>query len=438
MFTNVTQNNFRRTIREVVYVVKVADSTITARLHEYKRTQSAALTVKQFREFGPRLKVKAQPPAIWKRAEKEERREKRRLRLLGGDDAETLEQSGNSGEEAGSTAPRPKKKRRSNNGSSQAVASQPSLSGTQATETSSVGVDALDGNNETVVESVAAAAEEVEAGEVSDPDFIMPKKRGRPPKKRAPIIIPDEDLEIEEDLEAEITDTIKDWEGIFKDFATNENHDLLKRTGWTAAEMARVAFDTRDAPPVDDSPDIGEHEFADDPDVATCILRPEEVRRKEAIWITENEDWLRTQQEKMLQAELELAEDKPKKAKQKRKHHQMGDGSLLEGQPATSAADGVHKMLKKRAKAFSNHINYDKLKELFPGGKSPTDSAQGASPASANQTSPPVVEVTEEDAEGEDDDEEEVAEDEEEEDLENQYMDDDDEGFGNDYSDNWQ
>jgi transcription factor IIIB subunit 2 len=265
----------------------------------------------------------------------------------------------------------------------------------------------------------------------------MPKKRGRPPKKRVPIVVPEEDLEIEEDLEAEITDTIKDWEGIFKDFATNENHDLLKRTGWTAAEMARVAFDTRDAPPVNDSPDIDENEFNDDPDVATCILRPEEVRRKEAIWITENEDWLRTQQEKMLQAELELAEDKPKKPKQKRKHHQMGDGSLLEGQPATSAADAAHKMLKKRAKAFSNHINYDKLKELFPGGKSPSGSGLGASPAD-NSTSPPVAGVTEEDAEGEEEEEVvEEEEEEEEEDLEHQYMDDDDEGFGHDYDDNY-
>ena len=81
-------NNFRRTIREVVYVVKVADSTITSRLYEYKRTQSAALTVNQFREFGPRLKVKAQPPAIWRRAEKEERMEKRKKRLEEGGSAE--------------------------------------------------------------------------------------------------------------------------------------------------------------------------------------------------------------------------------------------------------------------------------------------------------------------------------------------------------------
>jgi transcription factor IIIB subunit 2 len=453
-------NNFRRTIREVVYVVKVADSTITSRLFEYKRTQSAALTVNQFREFGNRLKVKADPPAIWKRAEKEVRKEERMKRLLDGPEVEKDAEddgSGNSGGEAGpSTAPtRASKRRKSNDGSSQAVVAQPTPPDTQETAPTTArvdgssqavaaqptppetqetaptvaGVDALDGNAEAVIESAVAAVEEVEAGEAADPDFVIPKKkRGRPAKKRTPIVIAEEDLEIEHDIESELRDTIKDWESIFKEMATNPDHEILKRTGWTAAAMASAAADTRDTVPVNDDPEIGDQEFENDPDVATCILAPEEVRRKEAVWITENEEWLRAQQEKMLLAELEAAEDKPKKPKQKRRHHQMGDGSVLEGQPATSTADAVQKMIKKRAPAFSNHINYDRLKELFPGGTPSASSSKGASPASR---SPPVREVTDEDAEGEEEEvEEEAAE--EDEDLENEHMmDDEDEGFGN-------
>ena len=431
-------NNFRRTIREVVYVVKVADSTITSRLYEYKRTQSAALTVNQFREFGPRLKVKAQPPAIWRRAEKEERKEKKKQRAREGSDVAPPqnESAGSEVEPGEDTAPkRTSKRRKSNDGSSQPAGTQTETLDTQDSDPSAE-IEAFDGNNEAVVESVASAVEELEAGETTDPDFVMPKKRGRPPKKRVPVVIDEEDLEIEQDLEDEVTSTIKDWEGIFKEIANSEDHELLRRSGWTAAEMARVAADTRDVVPVSLDPEVGEDEFNDDPDVATCILAPEEVRRKEAIWITENEDWLRAQQTKMLEAELEAAEDKPKKPKQKRKHHQMGDGNVLEGQPATSAADAAHKMLKKRAKAFSNHINYDRLKELFPGGQtsaSPSGSGQGASPSSNAPGA--VQQATNVDAEGdeeeEEEDEEEMQEAEEEEDLEHNYLEDDDEGFGN-------
>ncbi|KAJ4377699.1 transcription factor TFIIIB subunit brf1 [Neocucurbitaria cava] len=439
-------NNFRRTVREVVYVVKVADSTINSRLYEFKRTPSSVLSVDQFRQIGQRLKVKTQPPAIWRRAEKEERKEKRRLAQemdQEGDSAETApaEQSGDNELELGpSTKPtRSSKRRKLSNGTSRAVATRPpDTLDAEGIDPLAVGADALDGNHDAVVDTVASAVAEVEAGEATDPDFAMPKKRGRRSKKRDPIVIPPEDLEIEQDIESEVTDVIKDWESIFKEFANNDNHDLLKRTGWTAQELTRAHTDTRDVP-VNLSPDIGEDEFENDPDVAHCILGPDEVRRKEAVWITENEDWLRDQQKKMLEAELEAALDKPKKPKQKRRHHQMGDGSVLEGQPATSAADAAHKMLKKRAKHFSNHINYDKLKELFPGGNmasSPSDSGQGASPATPQaMRSPPTLQITNAEADVDEEEEEEPqdAAYEEEEDLENQYMDDDDEGFGDDF-----
>jgi len=402
-------NNFRRTVREVVYVVKVADSTINSRLYEYKQTPSSALTVNQFREIGQQLKVKTLPPAIWRRAEKESRQERKRA-------AHHMAPAAAEAQPTPGDAP---------------------SDGPPAT--------ALDGNADTVVDSVASAFADAEEDHVDDPDFAvpkLPKKRGRPPKKRAPVAIAPEDLEIEQDIEEEVTDTIKDWESIFKEFADNENHELLQRTGWTAREMTRVRTDTRDVP-VNLSPDIGEDEFDDDPDVANCILGPAEVRRKEAIWITENEDWLREQQKKILQAELELAEDKPKKPKQKRKHHQMGDGSVLEGQPAASAAEAAHKMLKKRAKQFSNHINYDRLKELFPGGDTtstaptPAGSGQGASPPTSHAAQSPAAAVVAaaavatEEEEGEEEEEEmdDALEEEEEEDLEHQYLEDDDQGF---------
>ncbi|KAH7380584.1 Brf1-like TBP-binding domain-containing protein [Pyrenochaeta sp. MPI-SDFR-AT-0127] len=424
-------NNYRRTTREVVYVVKVADSTINARLYEFKRIPASVLSVNQFREFGQRLKVKTQPPAVWRRAEKEERKEKRKLaeeralkNVNTGSESDTRDQSGKeevANDYSSEMPTRTSKRRKSNDGTFQALAPQPGASRAQSTDTAAPDMDSFDGNNDAMVDSVGSALAAVEAGEASDPDFVMPKKH----------------LEIEQDIESELTRVIQDWESIFKEFAHNENHDLLRRTGWTAQQMTQAYTDTRDVP-INISPDIGEDEFEDDPDVANCILGPMEVRRKEAIWITENEDWLRQQQKKMLDAELEAAQDKPKKPKQKRRHHQMGDGSVLEGQPAASAAEAAHKMLKKRAaKQFSNHINYDRLKALFPGGNAATPqsgSGQGASPAASQVTqSPPVAQAIDEEDREEEEEEEQMQELEEEEDLENQYMDDEDEGFGEDF-----
>ncbi|OAL43197.1 hypothetical protein IQ07DRAFT_580476 [Pyrenochaeta sp. DS3sAY3a] len=415
-------NNFRRSVREVVYVVKVADSTINARLYEYKKTPSSALSVQQFRDIGQRLKVTTQPPSVWRRAEKEERKEKRKARASPDDnDGDSVhEQSPDTDSQAGpSKAPlRASKRKRLNNGKSLPTPTQADEED-EPSDMLVTDTDNLDGNDDDMVDSIANAVA----------------------AKREPIAIDPEDLEIEQDIESELTHAIKDWEAIFKEFADNENHDLLQRTGWTAQEMARAQTDVREVP-INLSPDIGEDEFEDDPDVANCLLGPAEVRRKEAIWLTENEDWLRDQQKKMLESELERAQEKPKKPKQKRRHHQMGDGSILEGQPATSAADAAHRMLKKRAKHFSNHIDYDRLKELFPGGNmavTPSDSGQGGSPAPSHPAhTPPVVPVANVEHEEEDDEEEyeemqEATYEDEDEDHEQQYLEDVDEGFGEDF-----
>ncbi|KAF3049788.1 transcription factor TFIIIB subunit brf1 [Didymella keratinophila] len=435
-------NNFRRSVREVVYVVKVADSTVNARLYEYKRTPSSALTVNQFREFGDKMKVKTLPPAIWRRAEKEENLAKRREKQAAlGITAEELEEMDTTAEAGPSTAlTRASKRRKRNDGVSQdAPAQLQTPDPTQQTTQEVVDIDALDGGNEEgFVDAIGSAFAETNGDDSLDENFVMPKKRGRPPKKREPIQISPEDLDIEEEIEKEITEEVQQWEKVFADFADNDNHEVLKRTGLTAKELADTLTPNRN---INTLPDIGEDEFEDDPDVANCILNPAEVKLKERVWLTQNEDWLREQQAKLLAAELEAALDKPKKPKQKRKHHQMGDGSVLEGQPAASAADAAHKMLKKRAKGFSNHINYDRLKELFPGGNTdaastPSGSGLGASPAPSQTAATPAaapIEVPE------DDEEEYEEEEQEEEDLdeEHQYRDDEDEGFGDDYGDDY-
>ncbi|KAI9268764.1 hypothetical protein BY458DRAFT_436724 [Sporodiniella umbellata] len=62
-------NGFRRTLREMVYVVKVAETTIMKRLDEFNKTESAQLSVTDFRTVW--LEKRANPPSFTKNRKKD-------------------------------------------------------------------------------------------------------------------------------------------------------------------------------------------------------------------------------------------------------------------------------------------------------------------------------------------------------------------------------
>lgn len=64
-------NNFRRTIEEVVQVVKIADVTLRKRLAEFKDTASGGLTIEDFRSVW--LDENSDPPAFTQGLQKEEK-----------------------------------------------------------------------------------------------------------------------------------------------------------------------------------------------------------------------------------------------------------------------------------------------------------------------------------------------------------------------------
>jgi transcription factor IIIB subunit 2 len=64
-------NNFRRSVEEIVQVVKIADTTLKKRLDEFKKTPSGALTLADFRTVW--LDEEMDPPAFTKGREKEEK-----------------------------------------------------------------------------------------------------------------------------------------------------------------------------------------------------------------------------------------------------------------------------------------------------------------------------------------------------------------------------
>jgi transcription factor IIIB subunit 2 len=444
-------NNFRRTVREVVYVVKVADTTINQRLYEYRRTQSSQLTVKQFREFAPLLKTKIAPPAVYLRQEREEKAEarKRKASELANEESENFGELDDAGEDVPerATPPVPSKptkrqaemlkKRRSNSGEQLPTPAQTQDSeqaNGQGAEDMVVDVDALTAiaadDIDAGLDALANAEEAVAADEEAP---LVPKKRGRPRKRRAPVIIPEEDLEVEQELEEEMLDAMSKWEDIFREFKDNDNHVTFIDSLEKARRLVELYQPNRN---VNSEEEIGEDEFQGDPDVDCCQLSYEESQAKERIWLIENEDWLRQQQERILVKALDEARGNPKKPKQKRrKQQQMGDGSILEGQPAASADEAAKKMLQKRAKHFSSHINYDVFKDLMPtvsdassGTATPEEQTATPIPEQLAQTTYQVVPVGAGDDEA-DDEEYEAQDVEEEEDLEQEYMSDEEEGF---------
>ncbi|KAF2747956.1 hypothetical protein M011DRAFT_401027 [Sporormia fimetaria CBS 119925] len=370
-------NNFRRTVREVVYCVKVADSTINQRLYEFKRTKSSKLTLAQFKEFGLRLKDDILPPAIYRREEKEARMLKRKAIAAGLEDV-----TGDADVVATSGKPARKvaQKRTTAPGAEQPT----TPDGPNAFLIPDIPIDpnaspqdAMDFESEDHLAYVAAATAPEEA-------------------KQAPVVVAEEDLEIEEILENEVLEITHAWEDVFRQFDQNENHPILRAAGDTAQALVREHMPDNN---VRTTEEVDEEEFADDPEVMNCVCSPAEVRIKEKVWVTQNEDWLREQQKKTLEKALEEAKGKPKKKTTKKRTGQLGDGSVLGGKPAASAADAVAKMMAKRAK-FSSHIDYAKLQELFgtTGGASAAGSGTGsdasASPAASGAGAEEVQEET--------------------------------------------
>jgi transcription factor IIIB subunit 2 len=88
-------NNFRRSVREVVYIVKAGDSTIIKRLEEFRRTKAGNLTVDQFRKYGKRLKSDGELPPIVKLQKEQELKKAREAAEAAGVDMDEEEQDTN-------------------------------------------------------------------------------------------------------------------------------------------------------------------------------------------------------------------------------------------------------------------------------------------------------------------------------------------------------
>ncbi|TVY18114.1 Transcription factor IIIB 70 kDa subunit [Lachnellula arida] len=380
-------NNYRRSITEVVYIVKVTTHTIQKRLDEFKLTPSSALTVDEFlnNEF---LESSHDPPSFYEKTDEFQKNKKRRKRkryghdgLEGvgedGDEAESVddENQGNKRQRTGAT-PNPEhalpttELRRDADGF--AIPPPPTQPSSQSDETRQVEqssgipidpdlVDAIIADHtetsfQRLVETFGDAAADPPAGAISgsiSSDSVS-RLEGRDTTRY--VYVPEAWSNAEAQLAKEMSEIVSDP-------GTVEHAAQYAKAEKRVAKHMALAMLTQKIIP--SAPIIGEEEFADDPEVQNFILSPEEAAKKEKMWINLNKDWLRGQQIKEYEKRKD-AKGPPKARRIRKKKPRIGEGQTSVASSPGEAVKGVMK-----ARNFSRKFNYSAFTAMFEEGMNP-------------------------------------------------------------------
>lgn len=315
-------NNFRRSVEEIVQVVKIADTTLKKRLDEFKKTPSGALTLADFRTVW--LDEEMDPPAFTKGKEKEER--EREEALDGPKD------------KPGKQKRKGKRKRRGSESEVERVEFAPPL------EEIPPQIPIID---------PALFNQGILAG-TSDP---------------APLFYPDET----EEVYANIDPALRPASNMISPELDSQTAAVIDETvdQALADEVASFLQNTqgsllRDA--LDEAEQRRQAQFAevdellglDEDELDRFLLTEEEVKIKERVWVEINRDYLEALAAKGEQADV----NQPKSRKRRKTSIKPRDDSMPSG---STAAESVRNLIKKNPK-YSKRINYDALKDLFVDG----------------------------------------------------------------------
>ncbi|TGZ84133.1 BRF1-domain-containing protein [Ascodesmis nigricans] len=270
-------NNFRRSIREVVYVVKVADLTIHKRLADFKETKSADLTVEEFRNIW--LEQAHDPPSFNpKRAKK-----RKRVREVDENGEVILDE-----EDEGTLAP-----------------------------------DA---------ESENGDQPEQQQSPRRDPDgFVIPDAPASTSKSGGGNI---EELLAGGSSLSNVAETAIENE-ISSIVDSQSSADLVEQLRTIHKEHLEKL---KNSTVSDDPEDFGD--IDDDPEIENCILNDREAEAKERIWTEFNKDWIRDQELKKLKeaSDKRLGIHKGHKKRKKNKPRDSTSENMA-ASPAESAVE---------------------------------------------------------------------------------------------------
>ena len=390
-------NNYRRTVQEMVYVVKVNEQTLINRLNEFMATESSGLTVEEFRTID--LERTADPPRFTANHEPKDgkkKRARRRKHVEFDDDGDNDQPTVISSRATSATPSNANDTARSSVVLEQQaqidsrhmppppLPVDPSLLESSPGSASSPNRSTIEPTGETKRTQIAGSphpsgAEPLTASAIESTVERSAKKRGRPKSKNAPpnAVTPpasqrSDDPAVEADITVALTDPL------------NINHANALKTALEsvtnppsppATQSENTTNPIRERPPIPDTEEISDSEFADDPEVVNCLLTPAEVAIKTRIWTHENHDWLLKKAKDLNQKRLHEEHGTGRVVvRRKRKRKRMGDMSAYgeegeEGGPvAGSPAEAVMKMMNRRS--YSKKLNYDMLKDLYGGSSS--------------------------------------------------------------------
>ncbi|KIM73778.1 hypothetical protein PILCRDRAFT_828829 [Piloderma croceum F 1598] len=333
-------NNFRRSVEEIVQVVKIADSTVRKRLEEFKGTRSGELTVADFRSVW--LEEEMDPPAFVKGKEREEKARE------GTEETEGVEGADKKGKQKAGKKKKRKRKMDEETEEEQeqeeaaAQELENALLPRQAIDPALLNEGILAGAVEPPPPPLFLPDNSIDAN--IDPSLLQPPQSSRsksPDLLLASTLPPPPTTAIEESANTVITEEVAD-------FLQNTQGAMLS-SALDEAEERRLAQLTI----VDDLMGLDEDELD------RFLLTEEEVKVKERVWVELNKDYLEALAAKGERVETGASNSKSRK--RRKTSNKPRDASTPSG---STAAESVRNLIKKNPK-YSKRINYDALKDLF-------------------------------------------------------------------------
>ncbi|KAI9464791.1 BRF1-domain-containing protein [Russula earlei] len=344
-------NNFRRSVEEIVQVVKIADTTLRKRLKEFKETPSGALTLTDFRTVW--LEEEMDPPAFIKGKEKD-----RATKGAEGGEEGAAEETGRARKRTSKADKRKRKRRRINPSDEEEGGGGPPDDVPRTyLDPLLLNSGILEGTCQSEPLFLPETAEAIRDDHYhpTGPPVLAEQPPGDSIVISASQAVVDSSglINVVSPLEVEVNNLLTEE---VAEFLLNEQGAQLSAALNEANERRIAAIQ-----PVDELTGLDEDELDQ------FLLTDEEIRTKERVWVEMNREYLEAIAAKGEQHEPGTTSAKHKK--RRKPATKPRDASTPHG---STAAESVRTLLKQNAR-YSKRINYDALKDLFTDEKDEMD-----------------------------------------------------------------